>query len=110
MRGEYLVIDWGTEAGWYHFCAVLAWGRYRFVRFAPGETRVSTLALLAECFEELGGAPVLVLSDRMGCLRNGIVANVVVPLPDYVRFASHYGFLPDFREGADPESKGVVEA
>jgi hypothetical protein len=89
---------------------VLAWSRYRFVRFAPDETRVSTLALLAECFEELGGVPAMVLSDRMGCLRNGIVANVVVPHPDYVRFASHYGFHPDFCEGADPESKGVVEA
>jgi hypothetical protein len=110
VPGEYLVIDWGAEAGWHHFCAVLAWSRYRFVRFAPDETRVSTLALVAECFEELGGVPALVLSDRRGCLRNGIVANVVVPHPDHVRFASHYGFHPDFCEGADPESKGVVEA
>jgi len=26
-----------------------------------------------------------------------------------VRFATHYGFRPDFCEGADPESKGIVE-
>jgi hypothetical protein len=26
-----------------------------------------------------------------------------------VQFATHYGFRPDFCEGADPESKGVVE-
>jgi hypothetical protein len=39
----------------------------------------------------------------------GVVANVVVPHPDYVRFATHYGFRPDFCEAADPESKGVVE-
>jgi hypothetical protein len=37
------------------------------------------------------------------------VANVVVPTPDYVRFAAHYGFRPDFCEAADPESKGIVE-
>jgi hypothetical protein len=30
--------------------------------------------------------------------------------PDYVRFATHYGFRPDFCEARDPESKGVVEA
>ena len=29
--------------------------------------------------------------------------------PDYVRFATHYGFRPDFCDGADPESKGIVE-
>jgi hypothetical protein len=27
-----------------------------------------------------------------------------------VRFATHFGFRPDFCEAADPESKGVVEA
>jgi hypothetical protein len=31
-----------------------------------------------------------VLADRMGCLKGGVVANVVVPTPDYVRFATHY--------------------
>ena len=65
--------------------------------------------MLVECFEELGGVPAVVLADRMGCLKAGTVANVVVPHPDYVRFAAHYGFRPDFCEAADPESKGVVE-
>ena len=91
------------------FCAVLAWSRYRFVRFAANETRETTLALLAECFEELGAVPAVVLSDRMSCLKKGVVANVVVPHPEYVRFAAHFGFRPDFCESADPESKGVVE-
>ena len=34
---------------------------------------------------------------------------LVIPTPAYVRFATHYGFRPDFCEGADPESKGLVE-
>jgi hypothetical protein len=38
-----------------------------------------------------------------------VVANVVVAAPDYVAFAAHDGFRPDFCEAADPESKGVVE-
>ena len=37
------------------------------------------------------------------------MANVVIPTPDYVRFATHYGFRPDFCHAADPESKGIVE-
>src|SRR6266536_96104 len=107
--GEYLVIDWGSEGGLHVFCAVLAWSRFRFVRFAADERAETTLALLAECFEALGGVPGKVLADRMGCLKGGVVANVVVPAPEYVRFAAHYGFRPDFCEAADPESKGIVE-
>ncbi len=107
--GEHLVIDWGSEGGLHMFCAVLAWSRFRFVRFAADERAETTLAMLAECFEVLGGVPGTVLADRMGCLKGGVVANVVVPTPEYVRFASHYGFRPDFCEAAGPESKGIVE-
>jgi hypothetical protein len=65
---------------------------------------------MAECFEAAGGVPAEVLADRMGCLKGGVVANVVVPTAGYVRFATHYGFRPDFCEAKDPESKGAVEA
>ena len=107
--GEYLVIDWGVRDGLHVFCAVLAWSRVRFVRFAHDERAETTLALLAECFEILGGVPGVVLADRMGCLKGGVVANVVVPSPAYLRFAAHYGFRADFCEANDPQSKGIVE-
>jgi transposase len=109
--GQVLVIDWGTieGKGIKVFCAVLAWSRLRFVRFARDETAATTFAMLAECFEELGGVPAKVLADRMGCLKGGTVAGVVIPTPDYVRFATHYGFSPDFCHAGDPESKGIVE-
>ena len=107
--GETLAIDWGVQGQLHVFCAVLAWSRTRFVRFAADERSETTLAMLAECFEVLGGVPKVVLADRMGCLKAGTVANVVVPTPAYVRFASHYRFRPDFCEGGDPESKGIVE-
>jgi hypothetical protein len=35
--GEHLVIDWGVLGGLHVFCAVLAWCRVRFVRFALDE-------------------------------------------------------------------------
>src|SRR6266545_2786549 len=107
--GEVLVIDWGSEGGLHLFCAVLAWSRFRFVRFATDERAETTFGLLAECLDELGGVPGVVLADRMACLKGGVVANQVVPTPAYVRLATHYGFRPDFCEAADPESKGVVE-
>ncbi len=92
--GEHLVIDWGAEGGLHVFCAVLAWSRVRFVRFAADEKSDTTLAMLAECFEVLGGVPGTVLADRMGCLKGGVVANVVVPTAEYVRFAGHYEPVP----------------
>ncbi len=46
---------------------------------------------------------------RLVGVKGGTVAGVVVPTADYVRFATHYGFRPDFCEGADPASKGLVE-
>lgn len=109
--GDTLVIDWGTlpGTGIHVFCAVLAWSRIRFVRYARDETAATTFAMLAECFETLGGVPAKVLADRMGCLKAGTVAGVVIPTPDYVRFATHYGFSPDFCHPADPASKGIVE-
>ena len=46
--GGHLVIDWGVQDGLHVFCAVLAWSRVRFVRFADNERAETTLAMLAE--------------------------------------------------------------
>jgi transposase len=108
--GEYLVIDWAEAApGLFVFCAVLAFSRWRFVRLAADQKATTTMAMIAEALAVIGGVPAKVLADRMGCLKGGVVANVVVPTPDYVRFATHYGFRPDWCEAADPASKGIVE-
>lgn len=107
--GDMLVIDWGEIGPLSVFCAVLAWSRWRFVFFADDQRADTTFTALAACFEALGGVPATVLSDRMGCLKATTVAGLVVPTADYVRFATHYGFRPDFCEGGDPESKGLVE-
>jgi hypothetical protein len=105
-----LVFDWGEIGPLFVFCAVMAWSRVRFVYFADN---------LGAQSDHDGAGPVLrvprrraqdrVLTDRMGCLKGGTVAGLVIPTPAYVRFATHYGFRPDFCEGADPESKGLVE-
>jgi len=112
--GQHLIIDYGTvtegpNSGMQIFTAVLGCSRVRFVRFPSDQTLATTPRLLAECFVELGGVPAVVLADRMGCLRGPIVANVVVPPAEYVRFATGWRFRPDFCEGYDPQSKGAVE-
>ena len=61
--GQHLLIDYGTvtagpNTGLKLFTAVLAWSRWRFVRFCRDETLETTLRLLAECFEALGGVPI----------------------------------------------------
>ena len=90
--GQHLLIDYGTVTGGPNrglkvFTAVLAWSRWRFVRFTRDESLDTTLRLLAECFEAAGGVPAEVLADRMGCLKGGVVANVVVPTALPVRAA-----------------------
>ena len=58
VPGQHLVIDWTpVKGGLQMFCAVLAWSRYRFVRFAHDQRQETTLRLLAECLEELDGVP-----------------------------------------------------
>ncbi len=110
IPGDVVCFDWGELGSLYVFCAVLAFSRIRFVFFADNCGAEATMTGLAACFEYLGGVPKVALTDRMGCLRADTVADVVVPTPDYVRFAAHYGFRPDFCLAADPESKGLVES
>ncbi len=57
----------------------------------------------------LSGVPRVVLAARMGCILNAVVADVVVPTPDYIRFATHLRFRADFSHAKDRQSKGVVE-
>ena len=68
------------------------------------------MRLLAECFEDARRRARGRAGRSDGLPQGRGVANVVVPTADYVRFATHFGFRPDFCEAADPESKGVVEA
>jgi transposase len=108
--GEYLVFDWtDLGAGLHVFCAVMAWSRWRFVRFAADEQAHTTMGFIAEAFAAAGGVPAKTLTDRMGCLKGGVVANVVIPTEAFIRFAGHYRFVPDWCEGNDPQSKGMVE-
>jgi hypothetical protein len=86
--GDMLVFDWGEIGPLFVFCAVMAWCRFRFVYFAHNLGAESTMTALARCFEYMGAVPKTGLTDRMGCLKGGTVAGLVIPTPAYVRFAT----------------------
>lgn len=77
--------------------------------FATDERAETTLNMLAECFETIGGVGEGRARRPDGLPKAAVVADQVVPTPDYGRFASHYRFRPDFCHGNDPESTGIVE-
>jgi hypothetical protein len=79
--GDTVAFDWGEIGSLFVFCAVLAWSRVRFVAFFDNLGAEATMAALAECFETLGGVPRTALTDRMGCLKGGTVAGLVIPTP-----------------------------
>ena len=108
--GDTLAIDWGSTGCLHVFCAVLAWSRVpvravrrrREVRDDAGDAG-GVLRGAGRGAEDGAGGPDGLPESRRGRQRGGARP------PDYVRFATHYGFRPDFCEAADPESKGIVE-
>ena len=76
VPGEHLVFDWGEQDGIHVFCAVLAWRRWRFVRFARRQDRATTLALLAACSELLGGVPCTVVEHLVGYAKSDLLVGL----------------------------------
>jgi hypothetical protein len=69
---------------------VVAWSRFRFVYYTDNLGAEATMGAPTECFEAIGGVPKAALTNRMGCLKRGTVAGLVIPTPAYVRIAVHY--------------------
>ena len=57
VPGEHLAIDWGSEGDLHVFCAVLAWSRVRFVRFALNESQATTLPCSRSASRPSAGCP-----------------------------------------------------
>src|SRR5262249_60343432 len=92
--GGHLLIDYGTvtqgpNRGLKLFTAVLPWSRWRFVRFTRDESLETTLRLLAECFEALGGVPAGLAADPGGSPKGGGGANPGRPGAGRVRSTPH---------------------
>ena len=108
--GEHLVIDWGVLGGLHVFCAVLAWSRCAVRALRRRRARRHDAGAAGGVLRGARRGPGVVLADRMGCLKGGVVANVVVPDRRTTCGSPRTtGSGPDFCEAADPESKGIVE-
>ena len=92
-----LVFDWGEIGPLFVFCAVhgLEQVPLRLLRRQP-RGRGDHDGAGPRASSTSGAVPKTALTDRMGCLKGDTVAGLVVPTPAYVRFATHYGFRPDF--------------
>ena len=92
--GEMLMFDWGqngplmSSAPWWPGAGSASSLRRQL------DGRRTTLRRWPSASSTSAACPKSVLADRMGCLKAATVADVVVPTPAYVRFATHYGFGP----------------
>jgi transposase len=89
---------------------VLGFSRMVAVRFATDTTRLTTLQLLTECLEELGGAPTEVLTDRDPALVIGSTpSGRPVFAPEWVDLAEVLGTRPRACRPYQAKTKGKVE-
>jgi transposase len=117
--GVQLQIDWADCGRWllgsdlvelYALVAILGYSRMIAVRFALDKTRTTTLSLLVECLNDLGGAPAEVLSDRdpafvIGCTPGGRA----VFAPQWIDLAASLGVAPRACRAYRAKTKGKVE-
>ena len=118
--GECLQVDWGKlfdvvdpitkkkKTIWI-FIGVLGHSRYEMARVVEKLDFETTIEILMNMFEELGGVPRKVTSDNPKVFVKE--ASNYEPLinPAFERFASHYGFTVEALPPAAPEKKGKVE-
>ncbi len=118
--GECLQLDWGkltdvkdSETGkkktvWM-FVGTLGHSRYEMVRVVERLDFVTTMKLLIEMFDELGGVPRKVVIDNPKVFVQKASSHEAFLNPAFERFASHYGVVVEALPPASPELKGKVE-
>jgi transposase len=117
--GKQVQADWADCKLWllgdelvrlYAFVAVLGYSRMVAVRFATDTTRPTTLRLLVECLDDLGGAPGEVLTDRDPAFVIGSTPDGhAVYAPEWIDLAAVLGLTPKACKPYRAQTKGKVE-
>jgi transposase len=117
--GHQVQVDWADCGDWLlgdrlvhlrALVAVLGYSRMVAVRFATDSTRTTTLELLVQLLDELGGAPRQVLSDRDPALVIGQTpGGRAVFAPEWVDLADLLGTVPKACRPYRAQTKGKVE-
>jgi hypothetical protein len=117
--GEALIVDWGklrtvkTEDGkskiLWAFVGVLGFSRYMMVRLVWTNDVPTTITVLENMLQEIGGVPARITSDNPKCF--ALEASKYEPLlnPVLERWSAHYGLCLECLPPSDPEKKGKVE-
>jgi transposase len=120
MPGECLQVDWGKlfdvldpvtnkkKTIWI-FIGILGHSRYEMARVVEKLDFATTMEVLMNMFEELGGVPRKVTSDNPKVFVKGADNYEALLNPGFERFASHYGFTVEALPPSAPEKKGKVE-
>ncbi|SRR6266511_3206513 len=117
--GKQVQADWADCRLWllgdelvrlYAFVVVLGYCRMVAVRFAIDTTRSTTLRLLVQCLEDLGGAPGEVLTDRDPAFVIGSTpSGHAVYAPEWIDLAATLGLTPKACKPYRAQTKGKVE-
>lgn len=118
--GECLQVDWGKlfdavdpitkkkKTIWV-FIGVLGHSRYEMARVVEKLDFETTIEILMNMFEELGGVPRKITSDNPKVFVQEASNYEPFINPAFERFASHYGFTVEALPPSAPEKKGKVE-
>jgi hypothetical protein len=118
--GECLQVDWGKlfdvvdkvtgkkKTIWI-FIGILGHSRYEMARVVERLDFATTMEVIMDMFEELGGVPRKVTSDNPKVFVKEACEYEPLINPAFERFASHYGFIVEALPKATPELKGKVE-
>jgi transposase len=94
----------------YALLVVLSWSRFLWVRFSFHQDQLTVLGGLHQAFVAFGGVPRTLLFDRMRTAVAGSeVEGRAVFNAELLRFAAHYGFVPQACRPYRAKTKGRVE-
>ena len=116
--GEQAQMDW-SDFGWVEFdgqrrrlwcfAMVLGYSRTLYIEFSHSQNLVSLGKAHINAFRYFGGVTDTVLYDNMKTVVLSREGNRINWNPQFVDFASHYGFTPKLCQPGRKETKGKIE-
>jgi transposase len=116
--GEQAQMDW-SDFGWFEsggqrrklwcFAMVLGYSRALYIEFSHSQNLVSLGKAHINAFRYFGGVTDTVLYDNMKTVVLSREGNRIHWNPQFMDFASHYGFMPKLCLPGRKETKGKIE-
>lgn len=112
--GEQSQLDWAHFGNFlghrlYLFALTLAYSRMRYIEFTQRQDIETLLTCLVHAFHYLGGVTEVVLTDNMKSVVLDRQGEQIRWNPQFLDFASYYGFVPHACHPYRPETKGKIE-